>query len=330
MRCVNCGWDNKNPNASSCEKCGHPLPQEPTPAPAQAPQGDPYSGVNVPNYNNEAMPRPTVINTPRNQAAGNLAAGNPVAEQPAQPAPTRVMNSEAIQAQMKRTVIQGSDRCPQCGFNLPANAVSCPNCGMELVEQQEEPTPVAVKEEPVYTQPAQKPEQPAVQTDKPTTVMGHTVKPQTDAETNDTNVCDKCGTVVPGDVMICPTCGERIRQKTVIVRRKPKAKEKVEEPPVKCQLILIPEEDEGIEATVRHYEGKSVILNRDNTEPDNRTITSKQQAEMTCEDGKWYIENRSALGSTYVQANRKIEVQPGDIIVLGDRRFKFETKTENV
>lgn len=326
MRCVNCGWDNKNPNATSCEKCGHPIQQEPAPAP----QGDPYGGVSVPNYGNEAMPRPTVVNTGGNQAAA------------AQPAPTRVMNSAAMQAQIKKTVIQGSNRCPQCGFNLPANAISCPNCGLDLVEPAEEPEPIAApiaqKQEPVVevqkpVQAPAEPVQPAPQIDKPTVVMGHTLKPQNDAAGTDTNICDKCGTEVPGDVQYCPKCGERIRQKTIIVRRKPKVTDKVEEvkkEPVKCQLILIPEEEEEIKETTRDFEGNSIILNRDNTEPDNRTITSKEQAELTFEDGKWFIENRSALSSTFVQANRKIEVQAGDIIVLGDRRFKFETKTKEV
>ena len=68
------------------------------------------------------------------------------------------------------------------------------------------------------------------------------------------------------------------------------------------------------------------ILNRENTEQDNRTITSKEQAELICEDGKWYVLNRSELGSTYLEANRKLALEPGDVIVLGDRRFKFETE----
>lgn len=307
MRCVNCGWDNKNPNATSCEKCGHPIQQEPAPAP----QGDPYSGVSVPNYSNEAIPRPTVVNKPGNQV---------------QSAPTRVMNSAAAQAQMKKTVIQGAnDRCPQCGFNLPANAVSCPNCGLDLVEPSENVAP------DVQAAPIQMAVPPEQGIDKPTVVMGNTLNPQAETGDTDTNVCDKCGTVVPGDVQYCPKCGERIRQKTIIVRRKSKVQpkedveeKKIEEPPVKCQLTLIPEEDEELQVVTHDYEGKSIILNRDNTEPDNRTITSKEQAELTCEDGKWFIENRSSLSSTFVQANRKIEIQAGDIIVLGDRRFKFE------
>ena len=71
--------------------------------------------------------------------------------------------------------------------------------------------------------------------------------------------------------------------------------------------------------------GKSIILNRENTEVSNRTITSKEQAEIVFEDGHWYLLDRSELRTTFIQANRKIEIIPDDIIVLGDRRFKFES-----
>ena len=67
-------------------------------------------------------------------------------------------------------------------------------------------------------------------------------------------------------------------------------------------------------------------MTRENTESNNRTITSKEQAELICEDGKWFVLNKSELGSTYLEANRKLEIQQGDIIVLGDRRFKFEVE----
>ena len=44
------------------------------------------------------------------------------------------------------------------------------------------------------------------------------------------------------------------------------------------------------------------------------------------EEGKWYVINRSELGSTYLEANRKLAIEPGDVLVLGDRRFKFEAE----
>ena len=74
------------------------------------------------------------------------------------------------------------------------------------------------------------------------------------------------------------------------------------------------------------YEGTSIILTRENTEANNRTITSREQAELIHEDGKWFILNKSELGSTYLKVSRKLELHQGDEILMGDRRFKFEAE----
>jgi len=93
-----------------------------------------------------------------------------------------------------------------------------------------------------------------------------------------------------------------------------------------CHLTLVPEEEEQTKPIRIDYEGASIILTRENTEANNRTITSKEQAELICEDGKWFVLNKSELGSTYLEAGRKLELQQGDVIVMGDRRFKFEAE----
>ena len=95
-----------------------------------------------------------------------------------------------------------------------------------------------------------------------------------------------------------------------------------------CTLTIVPEEHENLTVEPIKHEGNSIILNRANTEPSNRTITSKEQAEITFEDGHWFLKNCSELNTTYLQVSRKIEIFPNDIIVLGDRRFKFESNTD--
>lgn len=73
----------------------------------------------------------------------------------------------------------------------------------------------------------------------------------------------------------------------------------------------------------QEYEGKEVILNRDNTEQNNSSITSREQAIVTRVDGHWYIEDRSEQKTTFVQAAQKVELHDGDIILLGNRLFEF-------
>ena len=81
--------------------------------------------------------------------------------------------------------------------------------------------------------------------------------------------------------------------------------------------------NERHELEEQEYEGKEISLNRANTEPNNSSITSRQQAVVTRIDGRWYIEDRSEQKTTFVQAAQRIELHDGDIILLGNRLFEF-------
>ena len=137
--------------------------------------------------------------------------------------------------------------------------------------------------------------------------------------------CPKCGAEVSLEFDFCPKCGKRMPKNTIDPRRlmKKAKKEEPEKPAVTCSLTLIPEEGDPIEAQTLPYEGEKIVLTRMNTEPMNRTITSKEQARLTFENGHWFVENLSALESTFIQVTRKMELQPGDVIQLGNRRFTF-------
>ena len=301
MRCNNCGWDNA-PGSSSCVKCGHPLQTE-----NAVSNNAPYQGVNVPNNNQEgeAQPRPTVINS--------RLADSPV------PRPTRIVNGPLQQEQqLKATVAQVPQSCPHCGYPVMGDFTSCPNCGASIAPAQT-----------TIQNPAAQSEMPAAPLAAPlaegvSTVAG-AKSALKDLGIDEMVKCDKCGAEVSIDFTFCPKCGERIHLPTIrAIRHKPAPAP--EPPKPKCRLTIVPEEDEQEVPEANEYEGTSIILTRENTEAYNRTITSKEQAELICEDGKWYILNKSEFGSTYLEANRKLEIQQGDIIVLGDRRFKFEVE----
>ena len=286
MRCLNCGWDNQ-PNAVTCIKCGQPVAgaAQPSPAPSYA---APTPG--------EAPARATVVfrdGVPQQepQPKATVVFRDGVPQQEPQPRPTRIMSDN--QAQTPHANVPGA--CPRCGYPVAQGATDCPNCG----------APIAASQQPA--QPAQPERKPA-----------STPKADKGFDLPTTTVCSKCGQEVSIENKFCPHCGERIHLSTIQVPRHRK------EPVVKCSLTLIPEEDEDLQPTPQEFTGKDIILTRENTEPDNRTITSKQQAQLTFEDGHWYIDNKSELGSTYIQVTKKTELQPGDIIMLGDRRFTFQ------
>lgn len=90
-----------------------------------------------------------------------------------------------------------------------------------------------------------------------------------------------------------------------------------------CFLRPVKRINERHELPEVELEGSEIVLNRANTDPNNSSITSKEQALLTREGGNWYIEDRSEQKTTFVRAARKIELQDGDIILLGNRLFEF-------
>lgn len=98
-----------------------------------------------------------------------------------------------------------------------------------------------------------------------------------------------------------------------------------------CSLKPMTRTNEPEEALIKkEYETGTgtVVLNRDNTEPGNFSITSREQAVLTCENGEWFIEDHSSLQTTFVRVARKTPIKDGDIVLMGDREFVFSTKKE--
>lgn len=85
-------------------------------------------------------------------------------------------------------------------------------------------------------------------------------------------------------------------------------------------LKRIPREGEKEESI--NFNDAAIILNRDNCDPNNNTITSKEQALLEKENGEWFISNKSQLKTTYKKVKGKVKLQKGDVILLGNRAFE--------
>lgn len=314
MRCINCGWDNL-PGAVTCVKCGQVLEGG-----AEVPQGAPAS---MPFNGDAQMSRPTVVGVQQipESRPTVVGAGVPPAEplsrpttvmQPGQmgapmagaqaPRPTVVgvagMPPQPAQAVAGRaTVSQPADKLANVSEMPPMPASedgSCPSCGYPIVG-----SPAKCPACGQVLSAAQQPSEPVAKT------MPDAQYARADA-----------GNAIP------PAA---ISRQTVVgdfahhVIEKPQPQQRIP----RCSLTLIPEETEDNPGLKNDYEGDSVVLSRHNTEPDNRTITSREQAVLTHEDGQWFIEDRSDLKSTFIRVSHKMPLQPGDVIVLGDRRFTF-------
>lgn len=128
--------------------------------------------------------------------------------------------------------------------------------------------------------------------------------------------CPSCGNEIISGTSFCAYCGKPLRMGTV--NAGPAAT-----PDSYFTLQALPWENERVQYQPMTFCGDSIALNRANTDPNNNSITSNVQAVLTKENGKWHIEDKSDLHSTYIRVNGKVELHDGDIIVLGNRMFEF-------
>ncbi|NDV57875.1 zinc-ribbon domain-containing protein [Bacteroides sp. 519] len=132
-----------------------------------------------------------------------------------------------------------------------------------------------------------------------------------------TKTCPKCGNSVSPTMKFCSSCGSSLKMGTVNAWESPQQGNF-------CTLKPIPWKGEEVTYNPITYSGKLIILNRANTDPNNNTITSKEQAVLICEGNEWYIEDKSEQQTTFIRAGKKIKLENGDIVVLGNRLFEFK------
>ena len=223
---------------------------------------------------------------------------------------TVVSASEADGSNMGNNPKKTSRSCAECGYPVREDEQSCPRCGHLLgdVKLDEEPKPVEAPEPKLQDTPAEEEPKP-VEAPEPKlqeTPAKEEPKPVEDPEPTPI-VCESAEKASADTINPWVNAGA----------------EQVQSP--KCSLTLI----SGNDDSTNRYSGNVIQLHRGNTEPDNQTITSKTQAELIFENDKWYIQDKSALKTTYVYAGEKKELKPGDVIVLGNRLFEFNCVSTN-
>jgi len=130
--------------------------------------------------------------------------------------------------------------------------------------------------------------------------------------------CPACGGVVVAGARFCPTCGKQLRNSgTVNAWDNPQGGSF-------CSLRPISWSREDAQYSAISYSGERIVLTRSNTDPNNQSITSKEQAVLTHDGNDWYIEDLSEQHSTMLRISRKTKLQSGDVIALGNRLFEFK------
>ncbi len=76
----------------------------------------------------------------------------------------------------------------------------------------------------------------------------------------------------------------------------------------------------------KEFSGAEVSVNRDNLDAGNMSISGQEHASFVFEDGKWYLNDKSSNGATFVQVQGKVELTNGTKILMGNRIYTFESK----
>ena len=213
-------------------------------------------------------------------------------------------------------------RCQNCGWSNPDGASLCEKCKQPLDVIQSNN---ATSREHEQYQPIQESIRKTIRESRP---YGGEEKQSVQEQEG---FCPKCGyPVVPGSGF-CPSCGSELSSASISNTPQPKRsipRNATINPWARrdnyCSLSPIDWNGQVI-ANAGHKEEfqDQALLTRENTMPENKTITSKEQAELVFKDGHWTIVDKSEQHTTFVLASREIELQNGDIVMLGNQLFRF-------
>ena len=77
------------------------------------------------------------------------------------------------------------------------------------------------------------------------------------------------------------------------------------------------------------FEGDNVVLSRTNLDSTNETISGSAHAVVFRKNNRWYIKNESKYMTTYVRVAGEVELQEGDVILIGNTHYRFEMDPNN-
>ncbi len=191
--------------------------------------------------------------------------------------------------------VQPSRQCPKCGYPLREGSAKCPNCNyIPYGVSDEESGKVQQQAGPIQRRPTR------MDVEEQGTESQNPSQPQQKEVRHHAGSAKFNGTINPYMM-------------------------NMEMEPV-FTLRPLQRVNERTKPEIVELEGKEVVLSRDNTEPNNSSITSKEQAVVKCENGKWTIKDLSEQHTTFVCPKLPVELKDGDIILLGNRLFEFHVQ----
>lgn len=350
MKCNNCKWPNR-PGEKNCIKCGAPLIDTYAPMPNSQLSDSPTGGIDS---------NPTVLNMGNRdqmqQAAPmqEAAAPRPEAFPPRQPMrPAQPRNSH-ICPRCGYALMPGMTQCPNCSYQLTPQTPprqeqpQFPPQGDPRFREQagqqfappapapmpgpapdrRPPRPTEVRNIPANPAPDRSNPNPgrpapAVSTDDPVpSVVQLTPPPGFRPQTSGHHPTEVTPHQIPGNrppQEATPAQAQPLHHGTVNIYTSPAACETLPS----FSLTPVKKINEPAQPAPLEFKGQEAILNRANADPENLSITSRQQASIANIDGKWVITDLSDQQTTFVHPAPGHELKDGDMVLLGNRLFIF-------
>ncbi len=200
----------------------------------------------------------------------------------------------------------GQVRCDYCGWSEnPDGAKTCQKCNQELVYSAPAPATAHVVAERVKSTAQEK--------------------------------CTKCGYPLVSDAVSCPNCGTQVGSPQPVAAD-PRMKQTIRDVSVVPTVPVMKQtvrdvsalEDDTLKQTVPEIldvvPGKTCFRLKpmDVDTQEVFAFGAGGNAAFEYENGKWYIRDNGDANSTYVCAARSIELQSGDVVLIGGRKYLFE------
>lgn len=308
MHCINCGHVN-DAGQARCTFCNFPLSN------ATSPSAEKEQPVPVPSVEPEKtlpdfeIPKPALTPSPE----------SPI------PAVDSDITRSARHRQENTTPSQGIATCPQCNYQLIVPSDTCPMCsykfnarempGLELPKTEKKPVNSGI---------------PDFEIPKPVP-GGKNAEPTMPGADELVQPSDSAKQMEPPPISdlkrkstTSPFSEQQKRLKVTNTTIDPFRKDQAQEQIHAMLTPLSRDGEQSIDPIKIIYLDAPVPLNRAMLEPSNNTITSKVQAELEYVNGAWYLVNRSEKETTFILAKSPVMLQKGDIILMGNRKFRFD------
>lgn len=142
---------------------------------------------------------------------------------------------------------------------------------------------------------------------------------------NKTHKCPKCGYEMRAGARVCPACHAALREEETPSRSKTIPGWEMESQTPTFRIGTC--DAKGEMSNSKEFTTQDIKLGRNELyEGDNHI--SREHIHIVNEGGRWYVEDISSTHQTFLALKGKMQIEDGDVLVIGNRFFKFETKKQ--